>query len=130
MTYEEYVKKMDEYGERIRNGEDIMEEVNKFQYDYMEKVLEEYKADTPAKEVCRDILDYAVHDSTSGSAIRYVEDKELAKEVLEIINDELGDYMLDSPESYSDEANGEIAIDCMFAGDFVPEWDGWFDEWE
>ena len=125
MTFEEYNNAMDVYAERIRAGEDILDEVNDFQYKYMENVLKEYNTDSPAKEICYGLLDYVVYHSRSGNSIHYVEDKQLADEVMEIIWDELGDYMLDFPEYY--EEDGQWAIDCMFAGYYVPDWDGWFD---
>lgn len=123
MTLQEYNKKMDAFYERLNSGEDIMEEINDFKYDYMRGVLKEYeeKADTPAKQECAKILDYAVNFSTSGSVVIFIEEKELADQVDEIIWEELGDYMLDGPEYY--EENGMYVIDCMFAGYYVPEWE-------
>ena len=125
MTIEEYNKAMDAYSIRIRNGEEIMDEVNDFQYEFMRNVLKNYVADSPEKEIIRNILDYAVNDSTSGSSVQYVEDKDLADKVMEIIFDEIGEYMLDFPEYY--EENGYWVIDCVFAGYYVPDWDGWYD---
>lgn len=128
MTFEEYNKAIDAYAERIENGEDILDEVTDFQYKYMNSVLASYKADTPAKEICRDILEYAVNHSQSGSVVQYVEDKELADSVYDIIWEELGEYMLEAPEYY--EENGTWVIDCIFAGYYIPGWDGWLeDEW-
>ena len=125
MTFEEYNKAMDVYAERIDNGEDIVDDVTDFQYKYMNSVLAAYKADTKAKEICYDIIEYAVNHSQSGSVVQYIEDKELANCVYDIIWEELGEYMLDSPEYYED--NGTYVIDCMFAGYYVPGWDGWYE---
>ena len=122
MTLKEYDAKMERYYERLNNGDDVMDEMTGFQYEFMNKVLDEYKAkaDTPAKEVCYELLEYAVRYSTSGSSVVYVKTKELADAVKDIINEEIGDYMLDIPEIY--EVDGAWAIDCMFAGYYVPEW--------
>lgn len=129
MTFEEYNKAMDTYAERIENGEDILDEVTDFQYKYMNSVLASYNADTPAKKICRDILEYAVNYSQYGSCVQYIEDRELAESVNDIIWEEIGEYMLETPEYY--EENGTWVIDCIFAGYYVPGWDGWDEEeWE
>ena len=127
MTLEEYDKEMSIYSERIENGEDILEEVNNFQYDFMNKVLESYKekADTPEKEICYELLEYAVNHSQSGSSIYYASKDEYTDDLEDVILDELNAYMLDAPECYWE--NGMFVIDCMFAGFYVPEWDGWYD---
>lgn len=130
MTYEEYNEKMDWYSKNITpDNEELLEEMYNFQARYMTEVLTELrsKADTEAKEVVCNILDYAINWSSSGSSIEYVETEELANEVDEIIWEMIGDYMLDAPEIYQDEYSGEWAIDCMFGGNFVPYWDGWFE---
>ena len=127
MTLEEYNKKMRTYSERIENGEDILEEVNDFQYDFMDKVLESYKEkiDTHEKEICYELLEYAVKCSQSGSSIYYADKDEYTDDLEDVIWDELNAYMLDAPECYWE--NGMFVIDCMFAGFYVPEWDGWYD---
>ena len=130
MSYEEYNKKMDWYSENITpDNEELFEEMCKFQTEYMGEVLTELrsKADTKAKEVVCDILDYAIRWSESGSVVEYVETEELANEVDEIIWEMIGDYMLDAPEIYKGKYSGEWTIDCMFAGNYVPYWDGWFE---
>ena len=129
MTYEEYDKKMEWYSENITpDNEELLEEMFQFQTKYMTEVLMKLrnKADTKAKEVVCNILEYAINNSTSGNAIEFVETEELANEVDEIIDEMIGDYMLDAPQIY--EENGEWAIDCMFGGNFVPGWDGWFED--
>lgn len=130
MTYEEYNKKMDWYSENItEDNEELFEEMCQFQAKYMTEVLTELrsKADTKAKEVACDILEYAINDSTSGSVVQFVETEEFANEVDEVMWEMIGDYMLDAPEIYKDKYSGEWAIDCMFGGYFVPYWDGWFE---
>ena len=126
MTFEEYNHAMSIYNDRLMSGEDIMEEINDFQYSFMREVLEEYKAkaDTEAKKEIYKILDYAVNHSQSGSVVQYIDDKQLASEIMEIIIEEIGDYMLEAPEFY--EEGGEYVIDCIFGGYYVPEWDGWY----
>ena len=131
MTYEEYNEKMDWYSENITpDNEELLEEMCNFQMKYMTEVLTELRstADTKAKEVVCDILEYAINCSESGNTIESVETEELANEVDEIIDEMIGDYMLDAPEIYKDEYSGEWAIDCMFGGYYVPYWDGWVED--
>ena len=130
MTFEEYNRKIDEFSEKLDKNwtQEVYDALTDLQYDYMNNVLIEYKktiGDDPAKEICFDLLEYAVHKSESGSSIRYVDTKELADKVDEIIWDEIGDYMLDPPEIYQEKSNGMWAISCMFGGAYVPEWDEW-----
>lgn len=138
MTHEEYLKKINEYTDKLANyeGDDYddfydewYEEVSEFQMTYMEEVLAEYKkkTKTEAQKYISEILDYAIHESESGSTVIYVPTKEKADEIDKIIWEEIGEYMLDAPEIYEDE-DGEWAIDCMFGGAFVPYWDGWLDD--
>ena len=124
MTFEEYNKKLDEYEAELKDDDTVLDKISELQYGYMRNVIKQYNADSPAKEVCRELLDYAVNYSKSGSSIYYVDSEELAEEVNEIIWEELGDYLLDC-EVYED--NEEWAIDCVFGGYFVPDWDGWLD---
>lgn len=130
MTLEEYNTKVNEIGERLRTewDDDLYDELNDFQYNYMQEVLDEYKKSkkwTPARQCCYELLYHAVWHSESGSSIQYVNSKKLADEVDDIIWDELGDYMLDSPEIYK--VKDQWAISCMFGGNYVPCWDGWRD---
>ena len=130
MTFEEYNKKMDWYSENItENNEELLEEMYDFQTKYMTEVLTELRdnADTKAKEVVCDILEYAINDTASGSVVEYVATEELANEVYEIIWEMIGDYMLDDPEIYKDKYSGEWVISCMFGGYYVPYWNGWFE---
>lgn len=134
MTFEEYDKKMGEYGEQLRNNytEELYQEVSEFQSKHMEEFLEEYKktiGDDPAKQVCYDLLEYAVHDSESGNAIveaDFVTNDEEAKELVDTIFDEIGKYLLDDCDVYEESRGGYVA-DVMFAGNYVPYWDGWRD---
>ena len=131
MTIEEYNAKMDELTERLKEAAYtkeagyIYDEITEFQYRYMRAFVNEYynkaKFD-PIKLKIFDIFQYAVEQSESGSSIGYVNDKETADKIVEIINDKIGEFMLDSPEIYQ-EADGEWAISCMFGGNYVPEWD-------
>lgn len=142
MTDHEYCEILEnKYGEPLQRAidmhvcdeikDDIYEEMSKFQMKYMEKVLADYEKTIngdKAKQVCYDALEYAVHHSESGSSIVYVDDKETADKVEEIIWDEIGNkYMLDCPV-ISEEDNGMWSIDCMFGGAYVPYWDG-YNEW-
>lgn len=134
MTLEEYDKKMAEYVtelESLIDDEDKWDEkyekISQFQMDYMNEVLADYKkkATSEAQEYIYEALEYAVKNSQSGSSVLYVPTKEIADEIDEIIEGEIGDYMLDHPEIY--EEDGEWVIDCMFGGNYVPYWDGWKD---
>ena len=111
--------------------EERFNEIGELQMEYMTGVLAEYEKTIngdEAKQECYDILHYAVHQSESGSSVGYVSSEELADRIDEIIVDEIGEYMLDAPEIYQ-EANGDWVIDCMFAGMYVPYWDGYKETW-
>lgn len=129
MTIEEYFKEMDKYIEKLKNKEVTMDDVAAFQYEYMIKLIADYDASTPEKAECKAILEEAVFQSFTGEVCHYIEDKELADKVIAIIEDELGQYLLGSPECHS-YADGGINIDCMFGGYFVPDWDGFAEYYE
>lgn len=132
MTLDEYDKRMSEYAERLSDTygnewDELYEEVSKHQQNYMESILEKYQKtiDCKAKEHIYDLLCYAVRQSQSGSSIMNVESKEIANEIENIIWNEIGDYLLD----YKIYEQGNYwVIDCMFAGNYVPYWDGWSEE--
>ena len=133
MTFEEYNKKMGEYAERLRNtyGDEwdkVYEEVSEFQHNYMVTVLEEYKKriDCEAREYIYNLLHYVVHSSQTGNSIVDVDTEEMANEIDSIIWEDIGDYLLDC-QIYKDK-DGSWVIDCMFAGNYVPYWDGWDEE--
>lgn len=128
MTLEEYDIQMRKASEELNANwsDELYKSVSEFQFEHMEEFIKEYGKtidDDPAKKVCFDLLYYAVHNSESGSSIEYVETKELADRVEEIIENEIGQYLLDSPQIY--QSGDEWAIDCMFGGNYVPYWDGW-----
>ena len=133
MTLKEYEDKLDRITELMRmraksneGYDDLRDKYVELQYSYMEEVLNEYKktiGDNPAKLICYELLDYAVHWSQSGNAIVYEENEEIANQVDDIIYYELGEYLLDV-EVYFDKYTQSWAIDCMFGGYFVPDWDG------
>lgn len=127
MTYGEYIEKMDKYSEYYKDSqtEELYDEIGKFQQAFMNEVLNNYNADTQAKEYIRELLDYAINRSVSGNAIVSVPTKELADEIDNIIYDEIGDYLLDDVQIYQ-ECDG-WAVDVMFGGYFVPFWDGFLD---
>ena len=112
--------KCDYYLQRIYN----------LQSKFMEELLENYKQcinGNQAKEVIYEALVYAVNDSLSGSVIIGIDSKELAEEVDDIYWSEIGDYLLDG---YVYESDGNWCLDCMFAGNYVPYWDGWTEQRE
>ncbi len=132
LTFDEYSRLMDKWLDVIRSAhndeakERLEGRRNDFQLKWMEGWLEDYKKQitTEAQEEIYELLDYAVHNSTSGSAVTSVPTKELADEIDEIIWGEIGHFMLDAPEIYEDE-DGDWTIDCMFGGCYIPGWDGW-----
>ena len=128
MTLEEYDAKMQEKVDAIRDIEKEKNELYEFQMNYMKTVLREYKKKitSKAQKYIYELFAYAVINSTSGSAILCVDDKEMADEIDRIIWQEIGDYLLDSPQIY--ETDGKWAIDCVFAGNYIPGWDGWDEE--
>lgn len=133
MTLQEYDLKISELELAFREAvddksiEETYDDLIKFQYEHMREFVKAYKetANTSAKKVIADIFDDAVENSQNGSVVEGVKDEALAKEIKNIINDEIGDYMLDTPEVYYDKTDDIWWIDCMFAGNYVPDWDGW-----
>lgn len=105
---------------------DELKKINKFKSREMNNILEDYKKTviTQAQEYIYELFEYAVNSSTSGSAVIYVDSERLAMKIDDIIEDEIGEYMLDHPEIYEVEGGSEWCIDAMFAGSYVPYWDG------
>lgn len=133
MTFEEYNEQMNKASEKLKENytEELYKSVSEFQYAHMEEFLNEYKktVDSPAKEVCYDLLYYAVHESQSGNAIvdaDFVTNEDEAAELKDTIFEEIGKYLLDDCEVYK-ESNGQWVADAMFGGNYVPYWDGWRD---
>lgn len=132
MTLKEYDENMSEYAERLdsiygKEWDVLYEEVSRFQHDYMVTVLEEYKKriDCKAREHIYNLLHHAVHVSESGNSIIDVKTEEEADAIDNIVWEDIGDYLLDC-EIYEDK-DGSWEINCMFAGNYVPYWDGWDD---
>ena len=117
----EYDVKCEEYFQRYRNGEDVEDEMYKFQTSFMEEVLSDFKRTIPAREAICEILEYVIYSSNSGNSIVQVDNEQIANEAKEILYDELGEYLLDV-QIY--ERNGEWNIDTTFGGYYVPRWDG------
>lgn len=132
MTLEEYKGKMNEYSDKLKKTSgnewnEIYENMTDFQRKFMKQALEDYKktVDCEEKKCIYDLLEYVVNFSESGSSVKYVDSKEMADKIDKIIWEEIGDYLLDY-QVY--EENDKWAIDCMFGGYYVPEWDGWQNE--
>ena len=132
MTLDEYDKKINSYIKQLSSlygdeWEKLYEEISQFQKDYMKSVLIEYEKEVncKAKECIYNLLQYAIEWSESGNSIVNVDSKEIADEVEEIIWEEIGVYLLEC-EIYKED--NHWSIDCMFAGNYVPYWDGWKDE--
>lgn len=129
MTFNEYNKKMNDYADRLKElsgdeYEKLYEDMSMFQSEYMTNVLIEYSRtiDCKAKEYIYNLMFHAIKISSSGNSIIDVESKEIADEIDDIIWKEIGDYLLDY-EVY--EEDDHWVIDCMFAGNYIPYWDGW-----
>lgn len=110
------------------------EQAVNLQYEYMNKVLKGFEP-TPDSSVeakmAYDLLHYAVHTSQSGSSIVSLSDYDLGdrdrQEVIDNIENGaiyslIGEYLLDEQDYEEDE---DYIIDVMFAGVYVPDWDGW-----
>lgn len=146
MTITEYDKKIDKMYEKLRDisnkimlsnsrheldiyskeYNDELKKINKFKSREMNNILKDYKKTviTKPQECIYELFEYAVNSSISGSAVIYVDSERLAMKIDDIIEDEIGEYMLDHPEIYEVKGNGEWCIDAMFAGNYVPYWDG------
>lgn len=135
----EYNKIMNRFSEIIReenektNNQNIVDEwlrvVSDFQEKHMDRFLKEYHAhisDDPAKKICFELLEYAVLSSETGNSIFYLElsKKKLFHMVEDIIWNEIGDYLLDVQFIENDDC---YEINCMFAGNYVPKWNGWLE---
>ena len=132
-----YNAKMSEFSEklnkRIANADyktdykDILTEISEYQYTEMTKYLEEYKAkaDTRAKEVICEMLEYAISKSVSGSSIVSNLTKDEAEAVDDILWDEVGDLLAEA--DIYEKKDGTWCLDCILCGNYVPEWDGWLD---
>lgn len=128
MEMKEYCNKCNQLA-----NEKKWDDLSDFQYKYMTKVLSDYgkvvqnttdPLDKDARIVIYDIFHYAIYRSETGNSIQDLDRdaEELADRVTDLLNEDLGDYLLDYMVY---EENGEWTVDCMFAGCFVPEWDGW-----
>lgn len=123
--------KMQEFYEQIRKEEpygDTYWIMVGYQRGFMNHLLDEIREDYPGKagQIVCEILDYVINHSTSGNAIAHVNTRKFANEVKEIIYETIDDMLLDPVQIYKD--NGLWAIDCMFGGFYVPEWDGFYEE--
>ena len=135
----EYNKIMNRFSEIIgeenekTNNQNIVDEwlrvVSDFQEKHMGRFLKEYHAhigDDSAKKICFELLEYAVLSSETGNSIFYLElsKKKLFHMVEDIIWNEIGDYLLDVQFIENDDS---YEINCMFAGNYVPKWNGWLE---
>ena len=133
--HEDYLRTIDKYRKKLLNINDEDEWNEKFgemcdyQKRYMKAYLDTYKRKIRCseQELISKLIEHIIYQSTSGNSIVFVHTKEEAEAVDKIIWKEIGDILLDSPQIYED--NGQWAIDCIFGGAFVPEWDGFSEEW-
>lgn len=132
MTLEEYTKEIDRLSDILLDEKNValwdenLKEINKFQYEYMPRFLEEYKStiDCEAKQYIYDVFNRAVYRSQSGNAIVDIPTKEIADVVEDIVWEEIGDFLLDC---YVYEDGDHYCLDVIFGGYYIPEWDGWDD---
>lgn len=141
MTFDEYNKQIGELEKKLRlqveNGEidedGFQEKISEFQTEHMNEFLEEYKKSINGDEAKQFIYDYfygAVKNSTSGSWISDIggeNAKELAEKVDNIFWKEIGHFLLDG-YVYLDTYTKKWCLDCMWGGNYIPYWDGWFDD--
>ena len=135
MTFEEYDKQIDELGSQLKANwsDELYDKVSQFQHEHMTEFLEEYRqtvGDDDAKDICCQLLEYAIKDSTSGNAIvdvDFISTKDEASELESTILGEIGKYLLDDCQVYQ-EKSGQWVADVMFGGSYVPYWDGWREE--
>ena len=131
MTIEEYDKQMEIYAEQLKETDEddpLYEEVSEFQRKYMNQVLNELEKkinESEAMQAVYDLLEYAITQSQSGSSVIHGLSKETAYEFDEIYDQYIGEYILDAVEIYEEE-DGWV-LDAMFAGNYVPYWNGWWD---
>lgn len=126
--YHEYIDKTKNDMEKNIMRRTILKSINATKRRFMDVVINHYKAKSPAQKFALETLDYAVNISTSGNGIVEVPNKQIADEVICIVNNDFADYLLDTI-SYQD---GNVwLVDCLYGGAFIPEWDGteeWLDE--
>ena len=129
-TYDEEVNRLADIYRETQNDSDL-DKLGCYQALHMKVWLSEYREhidhDDNIRQKIYELVEYAVWESLSGSAIVYVDNEEIANKINEVILEEIGDFILDTPQIYADSHTGEWCIDCMFSGNYVPYWDGWLD---
>lgn len=123
MTFDEYLTKFSEL-----LNERKMADINKLQYAFMREQLQNYKDkphldNDPSVPAVIGIIEYLIDCSQSGSVVWYAPTKSLCDEIEAELFANFGDMLLDNPQIYRTKS-GLWALDCIFAGAFCPEWDG------
>lgn len=111
---------LEEYDNLLNEIDKLQYKREMFLYDKLKEFLNK-DPDDKARQVAHKIFRFAIMYSTNGSSIAYVETKELAEKVRDILINELYEYMLDDPTI--DNMGDDFAIDCLFAGAFCLNWE-------
>lgn len=128
MTFDAYTAKMDDYRERITSEDDpLYKEMVEFQYGYMKGLLAGMKDYDPISQKIREIFNYLIEYSQTGSVVVSTDTMEEADAVRQRLYALYGDYLLDYPEVYRDSVASDWCVDCMFGGYYTPAWDGFFE---
>lgn len=102
------------------NYDEWEQTMSQIHHNYMDTVLMNYLAVSPETEVIKNLLNYAVNYSQTGSAAIDLSDKQLADSVMKIIWDEIGDYMMAC--DYYKEGDAYV-ISCLFRRQICPEYE-------
>lgn len=106
-------------------------ELYDLQYKYMnaeyKAFCDRYNTRGTAYIIARDLLFEAINHSITGQACVDAMDYDFGdnsvNDVLEDVYSLIGDCLLDFL-TY-DDSDGNLIVDCMFGGLYVPQWDGW-----
>lgn len=124
----EYNKAMGKFSDMLRvcpqdKFEELYEMVGHFQSVFMKAFVESMPAETEAQRAMKECFAYAAEDSISGSSIITGIDPSASDE----LEDLCAEYV-DFADFEVYEEDGELTLDAVFYGNYVPYWDGWDEE--